>query len=497
MIVMKFGGASLSSPASMKRVVSLVRSERHRHPIVVVSALGDTTDHLVSILGHACRAESYGGWKAQENLKNYHFSVAEDLLSGERLDSLHSWMRSAFRDLHVRTLEVCEGERPLTPELRDWVLSLGEQLSSRIFTAVLEEHGIPALHQDARQLILTDDRFTNAQPRQWETYARLRWSVPLAARDHVVVLGGFIGATEDGRTTTLGRGGSDLTASLVGAAVNAEEIQVWKDVDGLLTWDPKIKAGGYRVKRLSYEEAAELAGGGATILHPDTVAPAQRLHIPVVIRNTFRPEGEGTTISIQQGKGSGVVKSIACRTRVTLLELQSPDNYVRWPEYSAQWEHLCQQGNMAGTLLGQSENTLYIALETKTCVPEFALKLDGCVEVHLRTEQAILTLVGEGIRQAGMTGRVRDLLASSEALLLPGSSGSCALRVAVPDHSLVTYLDLFQRAFFTNLNSQYFAISSPADESRKHSQETRSMELSTAAVPLARPGLPLWPLPSR
>src|SRR5665213_2362335 len=131
MIVMKFGGASLASPASIKQVASIVRSQLHRDPVVVVSALGDTTDHLLDILACAARAESYLAWKSQERLQHYHFCIAEDLLSGPELDAIDDYLRQIFRDLHVRMLEVCEGERSVTPELQDWILSLGEQLSSR------------------------------------------------------------------------------------------------------------------------------------------------------------------------------------------------------------------------------------------------------------------------------------------------------------------------------------------------------------------------------
>ena len=272
---MKFGGASLASPASIRRVASIVHAHLHRNPVIVVSAIGDTTDKLLEILEHASRAEAYLAWKLQEEVKTYHFCLAEDLLGPEQLKPIDQFVRQTFRDLHVRMLEVCEGERCVTPELQDWVASLGEELSSRIVAAALQQNGISALHLDSAKLILTDENFTNAAPRYWETYARIRWSVPSAARNHVVVLAGFIGASEQGRTTTLGRGGSDLTASIVGAAFNADEIQVWKDVDGMLTWDPKIKSKGYRVKRLSYEEATELARAGATILHPETIAPAQ------------------------------------------------------------------------------------------------------------------------------------------------------------------------------------------------------------------------------
>ena len=495
MIVMKFGGASLASPASIQRVAALVRSHQQRRPVVVVSALGDTTDDLVSILEHASRAESYRSWKAQEHLKNYHFSVVEDLLRGELLDELHCYFRCTFRDLHIRLLELCEGERSLTPELRDWVLSVGEQLSSRMITAVLCQQGIPAMHKDTRQLILTDNHFTNARPRLWETYARMRWSLPLAARDHVVVLGGFMGATEDGRTTTLGRGGSDLTASLVGAAVNAEEIQVWKDVDGLLTWDPRMKAGAYRVKHLSYQEATELAWAGATILHPDTMTPAQRLRIPIVIRNTFRPESEGTTIGICRNVDSGIVKSLACQTDVTLLELCSPSDDMNWTEPSEQLDQLCKRHYINGALLGVSEKTLYLTLENQPRTPEPAFDLEGCVEAHLRSHQTVITLVGQEICQASLMGRVRNLLAFLQPIILPGLQGSCVVRIVVPHQALPTCLELLRRAFFTDLNTQYFENTSPIETSQASLPEDRRLELSAISKPPLSTDREFWAMP--
>jgi aspartokinase len=178
MIVMKFGGASLALPASIRRVASIVHSQLQRNPIVVVSAIGDTTDRLLGILEHASRAECYFAWKLQEEVKTYHFCLAEDLLGPKTLGPIDQYIRQVFRDLHVRILEVCEGERSVTPELRDWVASLGEQLSSRTVTAALQENAINAKHLDSAKLILTDERFTNAVPRYWETYARIRWSVP-------------------------------------------------------------------------------------------------------------------------------------------------------------------------------------------------------------------------------------------------------------------------------------------------------------------------------
>ncbi len=455
MIVMKFGGASLASPASIKRVASIVRSQVHRHPIVVVSAIGNTTDQLLEVLKHAARAESYLASKLQEELKTYHFCVAEDLLGPEHLVPIDQYIRQTFRDLHVRILEVCQGERSLTPELRDWVLTLGEQLSSTIVTAALRARGVAAVHMDSTKLILTDDHFTNAAPRYWETYARIRWSVPIAARSHVVVLGGFIGATEDGRTTTLGRGGSDLTASLIGAAVNAAEIQVWKDVDGMLTWDPKIRSGGYRLKRLSYEEADELAHAGAKILHPKTIAPAQRLRIPVVIRNTFHPTGEGTKIDASGGLCTNPIKSIVCKKNVSVCELRSPTADRRLAEYAAVIERLCRERKSA-TLLALSGEVIYLVVESND--PGLSFAADQCVEVHVRTSQAILTLVGEKLKRCSLTMRLAALLSRRGAVVLPQDAESCSVRIVVPQEELTACSDMLQHAFFGEVDPSVFAV---------------------------------------
>ena len=456
MIVMKFGGASLASPASIRRVASIVLSEVSRTPIVVASAIGDTTDHLLRILEHASRAESYLAWKLQEQLRTCHFCLAEDLLGEQNLEPVDQYIRQVFRDLHVRVLELCEGERTLTPELRDWVASIGERLSSRILAAALRESGLPAMHMDAEKLIFTDDHFTNATPLYWETYAKIRWSVPFAARDRVVVLAGYIGATEDGRTTTLGRGGSDLTASLVGAAVNAEEIQVWKDVDGMLTWDPRKKSGGYRIKNLTYEEADELAKAGATILHPETIAPAQRLRIPLIIRNTFRPEGEGTRIGVPEANCSSPVKSIACKTNMAVLELRSPTVEKSLASYSPVLERVCREQKSA-TLLAMSDQAIYLAIDGNGCNPNLKFAFDQCVEVHVRTNQAIITLVGQTLKRLNIAARLSALLAQRPVLILPQTSGSCAVRIVAPQEDLALCTELLRRAFFAEVDSEFFA----------------------------------------
>lgn len=269
MIVMKFGGTSVESSDAIARLVGTVKSHLAQRPVVVVSAPGKTTNRLLEFAEHARRGELYLGSKCLNELQDYHFEVAGQVADGEALHRLETSLQRSFRDLRVILSEVTDEGRKVTPALLDEIASFGERMSSEIVAAALESGGVPSVHLDARQMILTDSRHTNATPLYWESYANLRRVIPYLSDGRVPVMGGFIGSTKDGVTTTLGRGGSDLTASIVGAGIGADEIQIWTDVDGMLTCDPRVFQEGYCLRALSYQEAAALAGAGAKVLHPD------------------------------------------------------------------------------------------------------------------------------------------------------------------------------------------------------------------------------------
>ncbi len=459
MIVMKFGGSSLGSAASISRVVSIIRTELHRRPVIIVSALGDTTDLLQEVATAARTGDNVLIRRLLDALQNQHFAVCEEFLNGAQRDSTDRYLQGIFRDLHVRMLELTEGELPFTAELQDWVLGLGEQLSSRLVAAVLEEHCGPAQHLDSRRLILTDGNFTNAQPRYWETYARIRWTLPFASRDKLVVLGGFIGSTVDGCTTTLGRGGSDLTASIVGAALNADEIQVWKDVDGMLTCDPRVLRGGCQVRHLRYEEATELARAGATILHPETIEPAQRLHIPIVIRNTFCPSAQGTRIDGTKATVEDVVKSIAIKKDITLLEICSSATYDDFESLIA----FCRENSSAATILGSSASMIYIAVDENSRIPEETLPAGSCVRIRARTRQALVTLVGGCQNKEAISKKVKAVLQRKSAFLFPTTQSDLSIRIAVPQQQLKQCLGLLHRSFFSNPDPRFFVAGSKCE----------------------------------
>lgn len=491
MIVMKFGGSSVGSPSAIRRVAAIVKAHAHRQPAVVVSAMGTTTNQLSAVLKHASAGESYLAWKLIKELREFHFSVAEELLPESDLHPIDQYLRETFRDLHVRIAEIAAGECVNTLEDTDWVLSLGEQLSSRIVATVFQTLGIATSHLDARKLILTDNRFTNATPRYWEAYAKIRWTVPHAAKSAVVVLGGFMGSTEAGQTSTLGRGGSDFTASLVGAAVNAEEIQIWKDVDGVLTCDPRIRTDGHLVKNLSYAEAAELAKAGAKVLHPETVAPAERLHIPITLRNTFNPQAPGTSITSASSTCSSPVKSLVCKSGVTLLEIHSPRPEMFAADCSLALRELLTSQKTNIELLGMSDRVIYLATERSADYPELQTRGAGCLEVHLRPEQALITLVGDGIASnLDLRRQLVTLLSGAQVLFLPQEPSASALRVVMPACHLSSYLAVLHKAFFTAPDPALFSQPSTISPhkldppARSRERETRKRHLLSRTTKL-------------
>ena len=486
MIVMKFGGSSLASADSIRRVIPIIRSELDRHPVVIASAMGDTTDHLLQVLSAAHTADRYSAWKLQQIIKDQHFGLCDELLSGDRHVVTDQYLRAMFLNLHLQMLKLCEGEWVFTPQLQDWTLSLGEQLSSRILAAVLQEHVGSTVHMDSRKLILTDSEFTKAHPLAWETYARIRWSIPAAARDKIVVVGGFIGGTADGRTTTLGRGGSDLTASIIGAAVNADEIQIWKDVDGMLTCDPRLGKGGHRVKRLSYEEATALAGAGATILHPDTMAPAKRLRIPIIIRNTFQPACEGTRIDSGRRHCPALVKSIAARPNTTLLEVRAVGEGDNLQPLLA----LCRQHGSATTVLFSSANVVYIAMEPNGKLPEESLAPSHCLEVKMLARQAILSVVGQHLDKELVSTVLNHCLRDYPAFLIPAEDPFCGVRVAIRQQDLESCLALVHQAFFTHPDPEFFGArqseTPTAAPAKNRSKRPRALALTCSPVALTQ-----------
>jgi len=322
-IVVKFGGTSVGDAEAIKRAAAIVVSRRERRPIVVVSAMAGVTNALLAIAEQSSRGQLIGAIRNIEGLRERHMEEAERLLGDTAECEELCGDMSAMIDELAHLTEALNTLGDVSPRSLDAIAAYGEQLSSQLVVAAFRQCGVPAEHVDAREVMITDDAFTRAEPDvDAITEASQRLLAPLARDGRVPVLGGFIGSTPRHVTTTLGRGGSDYSAALIGAALQAEAIEIWTDVDGMLTADPRVVDGARLLERVGFDEASELASFGAKVLHPMTIYPAVRLGIPVLVLNSRRPEGKGTLITFESPRRP--VTAIAGKSGVTLIRLRTP-----------------------------------------------------------------------------------------------------------------------------------------------------------------------------
>src|SRR5262245_23273323 len=331
-IVMKFGGTSVADAAAIERLMSIVRAARQaaiqpestdwRGPIVVVSALGGATDRLLGIAAEAGAGDVEGARNNLLALCNRHLEVASVIADPTERAEGEKYIRVELAGLE-RIVGALGVLREVTPRWLDAIAATGELLSSRIVAAALSSHGLAASWVDARQVMMTTDEHTSAAPLEAETATALATKVdPLLAARRIPVIGGFVGATREGVTTTLGRGGSDYSASIVGACLGASEIQIWTDVDGMLTADPRIVPDVHVVPHLSFAEASELAYFGAKVLHPATIQPAVAKNIPVRILNSRRPlDAAGTLITRDRPPTRHALTAVASKKGVTVVDI--------------------------------------------------------------------------------------------------------------------------------------------------------------------------------
>ena len=433
-IVMKFGGSSLATGAALSRVAGIVAHHRTRHPVVVVSAIGKTTDRLVSVVERASGGEAGAAARAVRELAGDLRSVVAPVLSGtaalERLLEQHV---DELSDL----VSALASDATRRAELADAVLSHGERISSVVMTWLLRERGLDAVHVDARDVIVTDDRFTGAAPRLDQTYARLRGGVrPLADAGRVAVLGGFIGRTEDGRGSTLGRGGSDYTASLVGAGVGAAEIQIWTDVDGVMTADPSVVPDARPVRHLSFAEASELAYFGARVLHPSTMLPAIEHDIPVRVLNSSRPEGEGTLIESRGRPAASPVKSIACKKGITVIDIRSTRMLMAHGFLAAIFAVFDRHAT-AVDVVSTSEVGVSLTIDRVERLREIEAALGDIAAVSHDGRQAIVSLVGDAIRETpGVAATVFGALRPVNVRMISQGSSRTNLSLVVHEDDL-------------------------------------------------------------
>lgn len=395
-VVMKFGGTSVEDAAAIRRLIGIVESRLNSHPVVVVSALAGVTDQLLEAGKAAANGHLGAALATVRNIYVRHEQLADSLVNGASYIALDRDLRSEFRGLETLLVDL-EASRLLDVQAQDQLLGFGECFSSRLMNQALCDAGVTAAHVDARSCIVTDARHGQASPVWDATNQRLRDTLgPMVDSGQVPVLGGFIASTCEGVPTTLGRGGSDFTAAIVGAALCASRVEIWTDVDGIMTTDPKLCPDARVIRKMSFDEAAELAHFGAKVLHPATLAPAVRENIPVYVLNSRRPEGEGTEIKARAATGS-VVSAITAKRNVAAVEIEAPhavDSALLRRVYEIFDQHSCAVDVMTWSLSHMS-----LLVGSTAPLPGIAAALTGIASVRWENHKALVCLVGENIRR--------------------------------------------------------------------------------------------------
>lgn len=446
MIVMKFGGSSVESREAIQRVCGIIEARLERKPVVVVSAMGKTTNRLLAIANDAVSGRRDAALRELQELEAYH--LREGGGAGGTIPRLFQELSELVRGLSVL------GE--LTPRSIDAISSYGERMSSLILAEALRARGVPAVHVDARELIVTDERHTQANPLYGPTYARLRDRIPVLASGQVVVMGGFIASTEKGVTTTLGRGGSDFSAAIVGAGIGAEEIQIWTDVDGMLTCDPRLLPGGHRIKVISFGEAAELAYFGAKVLHPSTVLPAVEKNIPVLILNSRRPGVEGTRIVSGTVPSTNPIKAIACKRGITMVNIRSTRMLMAHGFLRRIFE-VFDRHETAVDMVSTSEVSVSLTIDNTRALEKIESELQEFSEVSVARDQALIAVVGERIgTTAGIAGRLFKALEKVNVRMISEGASLLNLSFVVADEDVEKAVAALHDEFFRELDPEVF-----------------------------------------
>ncbi len=434
-VVMKFGGTSVADAAAFENVARIVANERDAAPIVVVSAMSGVTDSLLAATNIT----------SLEKVFERHRAVARELLDSSQaaafIDRLHEAADQISSLLAQKHAE--------HKSLRDAMVSFGETLSSTLLAQVLSQKGIKARQVDARHCIITDEEHTSATPLMAETFAHSKSElVPVLESAVVPVLGGFIGSTKQGVTTTLGRGGSDYTAALIGAALGVREIQIWTDVTGVLTADPRVVPEAQTVERLSYGEAAELAYFGAKVLHPKTIQPAIENSIPVRICNSRAPQEPGTLVGPETETSPRTVKAIAHKTGVTTVQISSARMLGAYGFLRALFEVFDRHRTVVDVVT-TSEVSVSLSLDDASALPAIVAELEQLGTVRVEKGRAIICVVGEGLRGTpGIAARVFSTISDINVTLISQGASSINFTFAIEEERVKEAVTRLHEEFF-------------------------------------------------
>jgi aspartate kinase len=460
LVVMKFGGTSVEDAAAMERTAGIVRGRRQRgrETVVVVSAMAKVTDLLLAAASAAGHGDKTGALAIGARLRHRHVDTAAALMQGERLTRVQQVLHLEF-DALDDLLRGISAVGELTPRTNDLVVSFGERLSSRMVAEAFEERGLESAHVDARSCIVTDSTYGKAVPQESAIEAKLAEIVlPLIVTGKTTVMGGFIGTNAEGITTTLGRGGGDFTAALVGGGLHAGAIEIWTDVNGIMTTDPRICPDALRVKTISFEEAAELAYFGAKVLHPASILPAMQKSIPVWVLNSRNAENEGTKITAMAAKCASPFKSIAAKKKLTIIDVVASRMLMSHGYLKAVFD-VFDKYKCAIDMVSTSEVSISLSVDSNQQLPEICSELSKIADVKMEGHKALVCLVGEDIRgHNGIAGQVFGAISHVNVRMISQGASEINMSFMIDEEDVEEAVRSLHRVFFANPDETVFDV---------------------------------------
>src|SRR5271166_631784 len=461
LVVMKFGGTSVEDPAAIGRTAGIVagRVANGKSPVVVVSAMAKVTDQLLRAAAAAAQGDRAGALAISSRLRARHRDTAADLVKdAAECAALVCTIEEKFATLD-EVLRGLAAIRELTPRISDLIVSYGERISSRIVAAAFLERGIGAAHVDAREVIVTDSQFQKAIPLDAAIEKRAAEKLlPIIANGQVPVMGGFIASNEAGITTTLGRGGSDFTGALVGGAMGAEAIEIWTDVDGIMTADPRVCPDALRVKIISFEEAAELAYFGAKVLHPATILPAVKKNIPVLVLNSRNATCEGTRITSLAPHCSSPFKSIAVKKKVSIIDVVA-SRMLMTHGYLKEIFEIFDRHKCPVDMVSTSEVSVSLTVDSNEKLPVIAADLGQLADVKYEGRKALVCMVGDDIRgRSGISAQVFNAIRHINIRMISQGASEINMSFMIDEDDADEAVRSLHAAFFQDPDPEIFDV---------------------------------------
>jgi len=461
LVVMKFGGTSVEDPAAIGRTAAIVagRVANGKNPVVVVSAMAKVTDQLLRAAAAAAMGDRTGALAISSRLRSRHRDTACALVNDKAACAALTCMIDEKFDALDEVLRGLAAILELTPRISDLIVSYGERLSSHIVATALRERGVDSVHADAREFIITDSEFQKAGPLSDIIEKKASEKLlPHVRNGKVPVMGGFIASNEAGLTTTLGRGGSDLTGALVGGALDAETIEIWTDVDGIMTADPRVCPDALRVKVISFEEAAELAYFGAKVLHPATILPAVRKNIPVLVLNSRNASCEGTRIISLAPHCKSPFKSIAVKKKLSIIDIVA-SRMLMSHGYLSQMFAVFDKHKCAVDMVSTSEVSVSVTVDSNASLPAISADLGQLADVKYEGKKALVCLVGEDIRgQHGIAAQVFNAIRHINVRMISQGASEINMSFMIDEDDADEAVRSLHAAFFKEPDPEIFDV---------------------------------------